>query len=956
MRALLLSLVGLFVVLVATAGRAAPVERRVAFVVGNSAYRNFPALPNPRNDADDMIASLKSLGFDVHGGTDLTRQALRDELRQFARVAQGADAALVFYAGHGLQYRGRNYIVPIDAKLQDEFDLDYETVRVDDVVEELNRADGARILILDACRNLPLAGKTSRDAFSSTGLAKLSGRGLIVAYATQANAVAFDGAGRNSIFTGAFLKAVQEPGLDVPQLFQRVSISVDKQTGGRQTPEVSLSYPGQFFFNRAETDREAWTRVRNSGDPEALRGFIARFPNSFLVDDASEAIQRVEDERRRSGATVASREPVRPAPGHAPADPAAAQKTKEDADRLAWQALQEEQKRRAEARQKLDQERAAADTQEKQRLAAEARRQDDDRRRAEAQAAADARERQRLADLDRKRLADEQRAAEQARAAEEARQRKLAEDKARTDAIEKRRLAEEDRKRAADAQRAEQARLAEEARQTKIAEAQAKADAVERQRVAEADRKRVADEQRAAEQARLAEEARQSKLAEAQAKAETAERQRVADAERKRVADEQRVVEQARLAEADRQRKLAEDSARAEAAERQRLAEIERRRVVEEQRAADQARLAEQARQRQLAEEQRAAEQARLAEESRQRKLAEDAARAEAAERQRLADGDRKRLADEQRAADQARLAEADRQRQVAEEQARAAAETRRRELADAKAAADATALAERQERERVAAVALQAKDAELAAARERDRLAWLELEEQQKRRAQLQAADRATGSADVTGSQSVAVLNGAAPDASAPPAEAGTGPRSTRLSSNDAAQPAIVARKPDSAFPRSALDDEALVRATEAELGRIGCYAGDPSGHWSGGAQAALSRFARQARLGTSPKEPTSDILDDLRNRPAGFCPLECGRGQVAEGDRCVAVAHPKEEPRPIVERKAPKPRPVAQERAEPRPAAQAKPPRAAPPQAPVSTAAAGPKPAARPMLGVGF
>ncbi len=260
------------------ADRILPPERRVALVIGNSNYVNFhPSLPNPRNDAEDVSAALRTAGFEVFLGLDLTKKGMEELMQRFARAANGADAALTYYAGHGLQYQGRNYLVPVDARIEDEIDIEYQTTKANDLVVGLSRAKGARIIILDACRNLPLEEKANRSIAVDTGLAKISGRGLVVAYATQANALAYDGTGRNSLFTGAFLQAMNEPGLDLPQFFQQVSTTVDRNSDRRQTPELSLSYPGQFFFNRSETATEAWGRIRESADSTDFREFIRKY-------------------------------------------------------------------------------------------------------------------------------------------------------------------------------------------------------------------------------------------------------------------------------------------------------------------------------------------------------------------------------------------------------------------------------------------------------------------------------------------------------------------------------------------------------------------------------------------------------------------------------------------------------------------------------------------------------
>ncbi len=279
-------------------------ERRVALVIGNAAYETTAALANPRNDATDISAALRRLGFEVVDGQDLSKRSMEQALGRFSRIAQGADAAVVFYAGHGLQYQGQNYLVPVDAKLEDEFSFTYEMLKLEEVLIALERAKGVRILMLDACRNNPFAEKLSRmlsrtrDFGLSRGLAKIDRtEGMVIAYATQANQVAADGRGRNSPFTAALVKEIEEPGIEVATLFRRVARTVNSTTGGRQTPELSLSLLGEFYFNKSETDQQAWTRLRGSTDSKAYQDFIARFPNSFLVDDARVRLDGIKREQ-----------------------------------------------------------------------------------------------------------------------------------------------------------------------------------------------------------------------------------------------------------------------------------------------------------------------------------------------------------------------------------------------------------------------------------------------------------------------------------------------------------------------------------------------------------------------------------------------------------------------------------------------------------------------------------
>ena len=226
-------------------------DRRVALVIGNSAYTIFPKLPNPRHDAEDLGAVLKEVGFDVLLGLDLKRTGMEEILIQFARKARISDTALVFYAGHGLQHLGINYLAPVDAAIEDETDL-RKLVNLQDVMNDLQGAGQVRILIVDACRDNEVIKQLSarlpatRSAVFSRGLAKIDAAD--VAFATQPNRVAEDGTGRNSPFTQALLKYLPTPGLELRTLMTRVRTEVVKTTGGAQRPEVWDSLVGEFTF------------------------------------------------------------------------------------------------------------------------------------------------------------------------------------------------------------------------------------------------------------------------------------------------------------------------------------------------------------------------------------------------------------------------------------------------------------------------------------------------------------------------------------------------------------------------------------------------------------------------------------------------------------------------------------------------------------------------------------
>jgi Caspase domain len=274
-------------------------ERRVALVIGNSDYQSTAALPNPANDAQDMAVALREVGFEVIVETNVNKRALETALAKFGRLSQGADAAVFYYAGHGIQYRGRNYLVPVDARLEDEFSVNYELTRIDDVLFAVSQASGVKLLILDACRNNPLADRLIRSTSRNIGIARGltlidDARGMIIAYATQPNQVAGDGHGRNSPFTAALLKEMKEPGLEIATFFRRVAADVDRATNGRQFPELSISMTGEFYLNTRETDLQAWARVRDSSKITDLNDFLVHYPGSVLAEDARARIAVLE--------------------------------------------------------------------------------------------------------------------------------------------------------------------------------------------------------------------------------------------------------------------------------------------------------------------------------------------------------------------------------------------------------------------------------------------------------------------------------------------------------------------------------------------------------------------------------------------------------------------------------------------------------------------------------------
>ena len=262
----------------------AAAAKRVALVIGNGAYQQAGALTNPVNDAGDMAKALTAAGFDVVLGLDLDRRAFDGKLREFARLVDGADTAVLFYAGHGLQVAGHNYLVPVDAGLASERDLDFETVSLDFVLRqmEVGREGKTSIVFLDACRNNPLSRNLARSmgtrgAAVGQGLAQLqTGVGTFIAYSTQPGNVALDGSGRNSPFTQALAAHVAEPGKNLTSIMIEVRNDVLKTTDGRQVPWDHSALTSDFFFQ---------------GQPQAANGTAQAGGDQEIVQARLRAIE-----------------------------------------------------------------------------------------------------------------------------------------------------------------------------------------------------------------------------------------------------------------------------------------------------------------------------------------------------------------------------------------------------------------------------------------------------------------------------------------------------------------------------------------------------------------------------------------------------------------------------------------------------------------------------------------
>ena len=275
------------------AARAQGASRHVALVIGNGAYEQPGiSLVNPPNDARDVAAKLGRLGYRVIEAIDVDFTAMQSRLVDFTQALDGADAGIFFYAGHGMEYAGKNYLLPTDARLDRVSDVRLRLIDVDDVMWALENTVPTRIVILDACRDNPLA--LELRAGLPSDKAQKVGRGLVpvdtaagsfVAFSTAPGDVAADGTGRNSPFTKAMLANLDRPGLDADALMREVRNDVIDATDARQVPFNTSSLRAPFVINDTgggpvdDADAEAlvWQSIVGSEDPDLFAAYLERF-------------------------------------------------------------------------------------------------------------------------------------------------------------------------------------------------------------------------------------------------------------------------------------------------------------------------------------------------------------------------------------------------------------------------------------------------------------------------------------------------------------------------------------------------------------------------------------------------------------------------------------------------------------------------------------------------------
>lgn len=291
---------------------------RTALVIGNSDYVKASKLANPTNDATDMVRTLAGLGFNVISGTNLSLKEMTERVREFGdSLKANGGVGLFYYAGHGVQVGGRNYLIPVEADVPREDEIDFSALNVDLVLRKMASANnGLNIVILDACRNNPFSRSWSRSS-DEGGLAQITApTGTFIAYATSPDRTASDGTERNGLYTAELLKVLNQPNIKIEEAFKQVTIAVDRASGGKQVPWTSSSLRGEFFFKldgkdvkgtfsatitpsdtvdapntskfsgAATSELDAWNKIKESTDTNDLAKFLNQYPNGIFANAA----------------------------------------------------------------------------------------------------------------------------------------------------------------------------------------------------------------------------------------------------------------------------------------------------------------------------------------------------------------------------------------------------------------------------------------------------------------------------------------------------------------------------------------------------------------------------------------------------------------------------------------------------------------------------------------------
>lgn len=307
---------------------------RVALIIGNGMYQKVPALPNPPRDAADIARALDRLNFKVTRLENASAAEMRKSLVEFGRRTDGADVAVVFYAGHGMEVGGENWLIPVDAELQNDTDIESEAVSLRSLNLQVAKARSLGLIILDACRNNPFANKMKRSLSNRAverGLARTEPNdNVLVAYAARDGTTASDGTGRNSPFTTAILRHIETPGLEISFLFRRVRDDVMASTKREQQPFVYGSLSKEEIYLKppiaatpekvaapktATEDEQFWEAIKTSDVGGLFEEFLRRYPSSPRAGEARQRLAGLSSQQLTSKTDAANQ--TKPTPSGA---------------------------------------------------------------------------------------------------------------------------------------------------------------------------------------------------------------------------------------------------------------------------------------------------------------------------------------------------------------------------------------------------------------------------------------------------------------------------------------------------------------------------------------------------------------------------------------------------------------------------------------------------------------
>jgi Caspase domain len=851
--------------LLALSGYVALADKRVALVVGNSSYQHVAKLPNPSSDASAIAEMFRKAGFDV---VDLQLDAgnleFKRAIRRFEDAASGADMAVAFFAGHGLELKGTNYMIPIDARLADERDAPDEAIALDRIVEAVDGAKRLRLVIVDACRDNPFAVTMKRQSALRNiprGLGRVEPQGTdtLIAYAAKAGSTAEDGHGEHSPLTTALLDNLTVPGLDIRLAFGRVRDQVMKITDNRQEPFVYGSLgggvislvppPAQPKEPLAADVKADYELVKEIGTRKAWDIFLNTYKTGFYADLAAAQLAKLLASEQ--GAKVAALEPQAPPP------PGPSQPSSDE--QRAWDRIRDSSDQAAleEFIRRYPRSPLALNAQKRLDILQQIAREREDKARADREAA-----QQRVEEERRAKAAEAERQKAEQQAALQ-----RAEDERRGKAAEAEKQKAEQQaalQRAEDERRAKAAEAARQKAEQQKAEQQAalqRAEDERRAKAAEAEKQKA--EQQAALQAKAAEAARQKAElpvptepngvpatqgsnpsdvaalevppAPSPAKPSSAEARawdRIKDSDNqaalqefvKRYPKSPLVLNaQKRLDTVHQIAQEREDKARADREAAQQRAEDERRAKAAE------------------AEKQKAEQQAAL-----QRADEERRAKAAEAEKQKAEQQAALQRADEER---RARAAEAEKQKAEQQAAQQRANEERRAKAAEAEKqkAAEQQAAQQRvdDERRAKAAEAEKQKAEQQAALQRADEERRYKVAEAEKQKAEQQAALQ--------------------------PAQE----KQTQEKKN---------------VPEVASNTSDLIHAAQIELSRLGCFSGKPDGSLNAATKSGIDRYLSRRGRPDPDAVVTESLVSELRNQQLKNCQLDCPSGQTADGEVCVA------------------------------------------------------------------